>query len=69
MTFPVVLKMDVNHFVKRYIVANVIDSEEVNFLCGIIFNQAVDKLADIHSQVSECYDGMYNKRNNRAYCK
>ena len=33
-TIPVVLKTDANYFVKRDIVANVISSDEVNFLCG-----------------------------------
>ena len=33
-TFPVVMKTDKGDFVKREVVASVIDSEEVNFLCG-----------------------------------
>ena len=33
-SFPVVMKMDRNDFIKRDVVANVIDSEEVTFLCG-----------------------------------
>ena len=33
-TFPVVMKTDRGDFVKREVVASVIDSEEVNFLCG-----------------------------------
>ena len=32
--FPVVLKTDKNDFVKRRITANVIESDEGNFLCG-----------------------------------
>ena len=32
--FPMVLKMDENDFVKRRITANVIESDEVNFLFG-----------------------------------
>ena len=33
-TFPIVMKTDVDAFVKREVVANVINSDEVNFLCG-----------------------------------
>ena len=33
-TFPIIMKTDRGDFVKREIVASVIDSEEVNFLCG-----------------------------------
>ena len=32
--FPIVMKTDKDDFVKREVVANVIYSEEVNFLCG-----------------------------------
>merc|ERR1712030_10354 len=32
--FPVVIKTDDNDFMKRIVIANVIDSNEVNFLCG-----------------------------------
>jgi len=32
--FPVVLKTDRDDFIKREVIANVIDSEEVTFLCG-----------------------------------
>merc|ERR1712074_396073 len=33
-TFPVVIKTDDNDFMKRIVTANVIQSNEVNFLCG-----------------------------------
>merc|ERR1712030_3592 len=33
-TFPVVMKTDDNDFIKRDVTANVIKSNEVNFLCG-----------------------------------
>merc|ERR1712030_75877 len=33
-TFPVVMKTDDNDFIKRDVTANVIESNEVNFLCG-----------------------------------
>ena len=33
-TFPIVMKTDKNDFIKRNVVANVIDSKEVTFLCG-----------------------------------
>merc|ERR1712237_38114 len=33
-TFPVVIKTDDNDFMKRNVTANVIQSNEVNFLCG-----------------------------------
>ena len=33
-TFPVVIKTDDNDFMKRSVTANVIQSNEVNFLCG-----------------------------------
>jgi len=33
-TFPVVIKTDDNDFMKRIVTANVINSNEVNFLCG-----------------------------------
>ena len=32
--FPVVMKMDGDDFVKREVTANVIESDEVTFLCG-----------------------------------
>ena len=32
--FPIVKKVDNNDFIKREITANIIDSEEVSFLCG-----------------------------------
>ena len=33
-TFPVVMKTDSNDFIKRELTANIIESNEVNFLCG-----------------------------------
>ena len=33
-TFPVVMKTDNNDFIKRELTANIIESNEVNFLCG-----------------------------------
>ena len=33
-TFPVVMKTDGNEFIKREVTANIIESNEVNFLCG-----------------------------------
>merc|ERR1711905_20449 len=32
--FPVVMKTNMNDFIKREVIANVIESDEVNFLCG-----------------------------------
>ena len=32
--FPIVMKMDKNYLIKREVIANVIDSDEVTFLCG-----------------------------------
>ena len=32
--FPVVMKTDKNDFIKREVIANVIDSDKVTFLCG-----------------------------------
>ena len=33
-TFPIVVKADDNDFIKRNVTANIIESNEVNFLCG-----------------------------------
>merc|ERR1712105_100619 len=33
-TFPIVMESDDNDFIKRNVTANIIDSNEVNFLCG-----------------------------------
>ena len=33
-TFPIVMKTDKNDFIKREVTANLIESDEVNFLCG-----------------------------------
>ena len=33
-TFPIVMKTENNDYIKKSVTANVIDSDEINFLCG-----------------------------------